>query len=104
MNEIENAKEAQDKIIKKALTDPAFKKALLADSSAAIEKELGAKLPAGIKVKVVEDTASVVHLVLPAVPGKGELSDMALGKVSGGASLTEKIHCSSSTVDQCQVL
>ncbi|HOW27329.1 MAG TPA: NHLP leader peptide family RiPP precursor [Elusimicrobiota bacterium] len=89
MAEIKNAKESQDKIIKKALTDPAFKKALLADANAAIEKELGAKLPAGIKVKVVEDSANTVHLVLPAVPGKGELSEAELGQVSGGFNIPD---------------
>ncbi|HOW27326.1 MAG TPA: NHLP leader peptide family RiPP precursor [Elusimicrobiota bacterium] len=74
----------KDKIIKKALTDPAFKKALIANPNAAIEKELGMKIPAGLTVKVVEDAPNTVHLVLPAVPAKGELGDADLEKVSGG--------------------
>jgi hypothetical protein len=54
----------------------------LANPNAAIEKELGVKLPAGIKIKVVEDTASEVHLVLPEASraNKGELSDTDLNK------------------------
>jgi hypothetical protein len=73
----------KDKIIKKALTDPAFRKALLADANSALEKELGAKLPAGLKVKVLEDSASQVHLVLPAAR-TGALSDAELDQVRGG--------------------
>ena len=80
--------QARDRILKKALTDAGFKKALLADANSAIEKELGAKLPAGVKIKVVEDTASVVHLVLPAAPTvkNSQLSEADLEKVSGGGS------------------
>ncbi|HOW27328.1 MAG TPA: NHLP leader peptide family RiPP precursor [Elusimicrobiota bacterium] len=102
MTGIKNAAEAQEKIIKKALTDAAFKKALLADANAAIEKELGAKLPAGLTVKVVEDSANMVHLVLPATPKKGELSDADLGKVSGGGQMDTMVKgCSFSTQVQC---
>lgn len=77
--------QAKDKIIKKALTDSAFKKALLADPNAAIEKELGEKMPDGAKVVVLEDKADTVHLVLPVIRGTGQLSDDDLDKVSGGA-------------------
>lgn len=54
----------------------------MANPKAAIEKELGVKLPAGIKIKVVEDTTSEVHLVLPETSraNKGELSDTDLNK------------------------
>ncbi|HOW27327.1 MAG TPA: NHLP leader peptide family RiPP precursor [Elusimicrobiota bacterium] len=83
MSESKDAKTAKDKIIKKALMDPAFKKALIADPNAAIAKEL--KLAPSVQIKVVEDTANVVHLVLPVMAGsKGELSEDDLGKVSGG--------------------
>jgi hypothetical protein len=78
--------QAKDKILKKAMTDAAFRKALLADANSAIEKELGAKLPAGVKIKAVEDTPSTVHLVLPAAQTvkNSQLSDADLEKVSGG--------------------
>jgi hypothetical protein len=46
------------------------------------------KVPAGVTVKIVEDSSSVVHLVLPALAPaqKGALSEADLEKVSGGAS------------------
>ena len=93
MNEIKNAKEAKEKIIKKALTDADFKKSLLSDANSAIEKELGIKLPVGVKVKVVEDSSTVAHLILSSVDDKGELSDKDLSKVSGGAASTQKTIC-----------
>ena len=49
MIENKNPQEEKTKLLKKALTDAGFKKALLANPNAAIEKELGVKLPAGIK-------------------------------------------------------
>lgn len=84
----------KDDVIKKALTDPKFKADLLKDPKAAIEKATGLKIPAGVALEVVEDGASVVHLVLPAAKAAA-LSDADLGKVSGGAS-------SPSTMAQCQ--
>lgn len=81
------AEDAKNKVITKALTDAAFKKELLANPNAAIEKAVGFKLPAGVKIKVVEDSASAVHLVLPAAPAKGALSDKELEGVAGGSSL-----------------
>lgn len=83
----------RDEIIKKALTDSAFKAELLKNPAAAVEKATGVKVPAGITVKVVEDTASVVHLVLPSTAAKGELSDNQLEKAAGG------LKCQVTTID-----
>lgn len=83
---------AHQQVLAKSVKDPAFRASLLKDANAALEKELGVKAPAGFKVKVVEDSASVVHLVLPPVLSK-ELSEGDLGKVSGGAA------CANSTAN-----
>jgi hypothetical protein len=83
-----NAKDPRADIIAKAVKDPAFRAALLKDPAAAIEKASALKLPAGVKVKVVEDTASVVHLVLP--PDAGALGEADLKKVAGGGTLPTK--------------
>src|SRR5262249_12785694 len=72
-------------ITAKAWSDPAFKKRLMADP-AGIAKEFGMPLPAGMQLKVVEDTAQVRHYVLPPRPALAELSDEALDQVPGGAS------------------
>lgn len=51
-------------LVKKAMADPKFKAELLKSPNAAAEKA-GVKLPAGVAIKVVEDSTSHVHLVLP---------------------------------------
>ena len=74
---------AHGKIIARAWRDPAFKAKLLADPHATL-KEAGIAVPEGVTVKVVENTDTHHHLVLPPKP-TGELSDEALDKVAGGA-------------------
>lgn len=76
-------KDPRAELVSKALKDPSFRAELKKDPAAAIEKAVGVKLPDGVTVKVVEDSASVVHLVLP--PAAQPLSEGNLGKVSGGA-------------------
>ncbi len=44
----------------------------------------GAKMPDGVQLRVVEDTDTVKHLVLPAAPGEGEIAEEDLERVSGG--------------------
>lgn len=84
----------KDKIIAKALKDPQFREALKKDPAAVIEKELGIKVPAGVKIKIVEDTAQAVHLVLPPAKSKdGELGDKDLDKVAGGCNHTCYNQC-----------
>src|SRR5258707_769645 len=68
-------------IVSKAWADPAFKAKLLADPMTAL-KEAGHTVPAGLIVKVVENTDKEVHLVLPARPT--ELSDAQLNAIAGG--------------------
>jgi hypothetical protein len=59
----------------RAAEDPSFRRDLLADPRAAIERELqlllgpGARLPAGIVIHLHEETSDTVHLVLPARDG-----------------------------------
>jgi len=75
---------AYGKIVAKAWRDPAFKAKLLADPQA-ILKDAGVAVPAGVTVKVVENSASLFHLVLPPKP-TGEISDEDLDRVAGGSS------------------
>jgi hypothetical protein len=90
-------------IVKKALTDSSFKQSLIADPKSATEKALGVKVPGGVTVKVLEDTATLVHLVLPhLLPPTRELDDAALAKVSGGAyaypgAATQGYQCGNSS-------
>jgi hypothetical protein len=74
-------------ITAKAWSDPAFKKRLMADP-AAVAKEFGMPLPAGMQIKVIEDSTTVRHFVLPPRPPVEELSDEQLDHVAGGAMVT----------------
>jgi hypothetical protein len=60
-----------------------------------VEEELGTQLPESIEVRVVEESAQTIYLVLPstsAVGEGGEISDEGLEAVSGGA-WTDASHC-----------
>lgn len=74
---------AYGKMVARAWRDPAFKAKLLADPHAAL-KDAGIPVPAGVAVKVVENTDTHVHLVLPPKPAR-ELSDEAVERVTAGA-------------------
>lgn len=77
--------EINDIIAGFAMTNPDYKKALLANPKAILGRQMNQELPDFIKVKVVQDTADTLHLVLPHVPREGEeLSDADLETVAGG--------------------
>jgi hypothetical protein len=80
-------------IIAKAWSDEGFKQQLLTNPAAALKAE-GVEIPAGVAVRVVENTATTFHLVLPPKPATGELSDEQLGNVAGGFTcvLTDRKH------------
>ena len=72
--------------IERASTDPDFRKRLIADPKAALA-EVGAVIPekfANVTLKVVENTPTTIHIVLPATHADGDLDDAALGGVAGG--------------------
>jgi hypothetical protein len=77
-------KEWAEKVITKALEDAAFKQQLLSDPKTAVEKLLGKSLGA-INLKVVQETANTMYLVLPVHAGSSELSDEELDMVAGGS-------------------
>lgn len=72
-------------VVAKAWTDESFKAALIAAPAATL-KEVGIEIADGVTLKVVEDTETVVNLVLPRAPKEGELSDELLEGVSGGVA------------------
>jgi hypothetical protein len=79
--------EMERRLIQRSLEDEAFRQRLLAEPKAAIEQELGSRLPESIEVRVVEETADTIYLVLPSRSADaqgGELSDQELDAVAGG--------------------
>ena len=81
--------EMERRLIDRSLEDQAFRQRLLADPRAVIEHELGSRLPESVEVRVVEESAETIYLVLPSASPLGhgvELSDQELEAVAGGAS------------------
>jgi hypothetical protein len=76
------------RIVQRSLEDDAFRQQLLEDPKAAVEQELGTRLPEGVRVVTLEETADTIYLVLPgtSMAGRegGELSDQQLESVAGG--------------------
>lgn len=74
-------------IQKKAVTDEEYRKELLDNPDAVIEKEMGEPLPEGMKFKVIEnDPAYNATFVLPDMVSE-ELEDEDLDQVAGGISV-----------------
>src|SRR5688572_6841221 len=77
--------EVEAALIERATKDEAFRRALIADPTGTLEREIGAKAPEGFRLTVVEETPTHRYLVLPPRPaGGGELSDSELESVAGG--------------------
>ncbi len=74
-------------VIAKAWRDDGFKQALIADPVAVLGRE-GVAVPAGVAVRVVEDSHDLVHLVLPPKLGDG-VSGPILAAIAGGWSEEE---------------
>jgi hypothetical protein len=82
--------EIERTLVQSSLQDEDFRRRLLDDPKAAVEQELGKRLPEGVQVRVVEETAETIYLVLPsasAVGQGGEISDEQLDAVAGGRGL-----------------
>jgi hypothetical protein len=78
----QNYQKILEKVVVKAWSDADFKARLLKDP-AGVLKEHGIPVPESLTAKMVEDSDTVRHLILPAPPGE-ELSVEELNKVAGG--------------------
>ena len=87
MSEASSRAEMERRLVQRSLQDEAFRQRLLEDPKAAVEEELGTRLPEEVRVVAVEETANTNYLVLPsASPADegGELSERELEAVAGG--------------------
>lgn len=90
----------EQRVLERSLRDKAFRRRLLEDPRAALEQELGVRLPADVRVRAVEETPDTIYLVLPSAPPAGEtgaISDRELEAVAGGDAL------STSTFSLCAI-
>ena len=87
MSEASSRAEMERRLVQRSLEDDAFRQRLLEDPKAAVEQELGTRLPEDVRVVAVEETADTIYLVLPSfspLGEGGELSDRELEAVAGG--------------------
>ncbi|MGF1470892.1 MAG: NHLP leader peptide family RiPP precursor [Rubrobacteraceae bacterium] len=81
--------EIRQRLIQRSTEDEELRQRLLEDPKAAIEQEVGARLPEELEIRVVEETPDIVYLVLPpkleGAIEAGELSGEELESVAGGA-------------------
>jgi hypothetical protein len=83
-------------LAQRSLEDEDFRQRLLEDPTAAVEQELGSPLPEGVEVRVVEESADTIYLVLPSasrVGEGGELSDRELDAVAGAGVVSWDLPC-----------
>jgi hypothetical protein len=79
--------EVERTLVQRTMEDEDFRQMLLDDPKGAVEQELGSRLPEGVEVRAVEESAQIIYLVLPSASplGQGgELSDQELDEVAGG--------------------
>lgn len=92
-------------VILRALKDPAFRAKLLANPREAIASVTGVSLPEGVEIKVIEQEADTVYLILPPKPDdvetEGQLSEAELASVAGGGGLmlSTCLSCSTCEID-----
>jgi hypothetical protein len=85
------------KLVQRSVEDDAFRHRLLEDPKAAVEEELGTRLPEEVQVIAVEETQDTIYLVLPFSSPLGEvseLSDEELQTVAGGGDTFWGATCS----------
>ena len=78
--------EIEDIIRNFAAESPEYRQALIDNPAEVLARQMGTEVPAGVTVKVVEETADTIYIVAPyAAPAEGsELSDADLESVAGG--------------------
>jgi len=80
--------EMEHTLVQRSLEDESFRQKLVDDPRGTVEQELGTRLPEGIEVRVVQESAQSIYLVLPSASPlggeEGELSDQDLEAVAGG--------------------
>ncbi len=86
----DDAPSAFAKAVARAWRDKAFRATLLADPKTALA-EAGIEVPAGVTIKVLEDRADKLHLVIPSAAGR-QIADADLEGVAGAGHRETQIE------------
>jgi hypothetical protein len=80
-------KQLEQRIIEKAMKDEQFRERLMTSPNETIEQELRVKLPASLRINVLEEKHDSVYLVIPMTAhahSDEELTEAELSNVAGG--------------------
>ena len=92
MNDEQNGRIAAD-VYARTMTDPEFKAQFIADP-AAVLSAAGVEVPEGLTIKVVENSSSTFHVVLP---DPETVTDELLAAASGGSSSVSTLGSASAS-------
>lgn len=90
----------QSALVGRAMKDPVFRAQLIANPVTSIEQALGVELPAGVQVKVLEESSDTIYVILPTpvtLPTQ-ESPDLGLEEVAGFASANTHVGCGNCSV------
>jgi hypothetical protein len=74
-----------DSIIAERLdSEPGFRERLITDPRATVAEIAGTPLPAMVTIEVHQESLTQIHLVIPASPATGEITEDDLELVAGG--------------------
>jgi hypothetical protein len=93
MSEAPTAEHLKAAVAARAAHDDAFRAELLANPRAAVEKALGAPLPAHVTIQAIEEAPDTYVVAVPAkvaAGAGGELTDADLEAVAGGSKAGAK--------------
>ena len=90
------AAEILEQMLSRAGEDPDFRARLLSEPEATLKQEYGFAVPDGMRLKVIEDSRTTSHLVLPPNP---QLSLDEMRTVSGGIGTVDNTGSGSRDTD-----
>jgi hypothetical protein len=94
MNDEQNGRIAAD-VYARTMTDPEFKAQFIADP-AAVLSAAGVEVPEGLTIKVLENSSTTVHVILPDPEAMTDelLAAASGGSTAGSASTASTLGCS----------
>jgi hypothetical protein len=97
MSEASGREQMERRLVQRSLQEDAFRRRLLEEPKRTVEEDVGTRLPEGVRVVAVEETAETIYLRLPSTSPLGEggeLSDRELEAVAGGGAWADPICAS----------
>ncbi|MBN1198521.1 MAG: NHLP leader peptide family RiPP precursor [Bacteroidales bacterium] len=104
METMNRRQQLEQRIIEKAIKDEQFRERLMTSPNETIEQELGVKLPASLRINVLEEKPNSFYLVIPMATRElsdEELTEAELSNVAGGygSAPSDDTQCGSNDIN-----